>query len=138
MMLLRKAFILPMLVLSGCGLMPQSTTIGELSTDDASLTDVPLPRVSHKDVRDEYRVLLEIVEDQELREQIERRIAGVYMLEGDYRQLIDVTPPKDGYFGPAIKSYQDVISSYPVVLISILLLLLMFTESIETNMLLRL
>jgi tetratricopeptide (TPR) repeat protein len=113
MMLLRKAFILPMLVLSGCGLMPQATTIGELSTDDASLTDVPLPRVSHKDVRDEYRVLLEIVEDQELREQIERRIAGVYMLEGDYRQLIDVTPSKDGYFGPAIKSYQDVISRYP-------------------------
>jgi outer membrane protein assembly factor BamD (BamD/ComL family) len=97
----------------GCSTMNQNTTIGELSTNDAPLTDIPLPRVSHKDVRNEYRSLLEIVEDKELSEQIERRIAGVYMLEGDHKQYIDVTPPKEGYFAPAIKSYNEVISKYP-------------------------
>ncbi|MEN8106529.1 MAG: tetratricopeptide repeat protein [Pseudomonadota bacterium] len=111
--MLRKALIVPMLLLTGCGLVSKNTTIGKLNTDDAPLDDVPLPRVSHKDVRDDYRSLLEIVEDRELREQIERRIAGVYMLEGDYRQLIDVNPPEGGYFAPAIKSYNEVISKYP-------------------------
>jgi tetratricopeptide (TPR) repeat protein len=102
-----------MLFLAGCGLVPQNTTIGKLNSDDVPLSDVPLPRVSHKDVRDEYRTLLEVVEDSELREQIERRIAGVYMLEGDYRQLTEVTPPEGGYFAPAIESYNEVISKYP-------------------------
>lgn len=101
------------LLLCGCGLMSRNTTIEKLSSDDTPLTDIPLPNVSHKEVRDEYRSLLEIVEDSELREQIERRIAGVYMLEGDYRQLIDESPPEGGYFAPAIKSYSEVIRKYP-------------------------
>jgi tetratricopeptide (TPR) repeat protein len=93
--------------------MPNKTTIGELRKDDAPLTDIPLPAVSHKDVRDEYRSLLEIVESQELREQIERRIAGVYMLEGDYKQFVGAAPPDKGYFADAIKSYKEVIAKYP-------------------------
>jgi len=101
------------LLLGGCSLISQGPTIGQLDHSKVSLDDVPLPRVSHKAVRDEYRALLEIVEDKELREQIERRIAGVYMLEGDYKQLVGVAPPPDGYFAPAIKSYNEVIGKYP-------------------------
>ena len=112
-MMLRKSWFLVLCVLAGCSLTSHKTTIGQLSTDTEQLTDVPLPRVSHKDVRDEYRSLLEIVDDKELRKQIERRIAGVYMLEGDHMQLLGVDPPKDGYFAPAIQSYREVIDKYP-------------------------
>ena len=111
--MLRKSLIVIVFLLAGCTLMSRNTTIGQLSTDKEQLTDVPLPRVSHKDVRDEYRSLLEIVDDKELRKQIERRIAGVYMLEGDHMQLLGVAPPKDGYFAPAIMSYKEVIEKYP-------------------------
>jgi len=111
--MLRNSVIAIFLLLSGCSLMSRTTTIDDLSVDKTPLTDIPLPRVSHKDVRDEYRSLLEIVDDAELREQIERRIAGVYMLEGDHRLLVDDTPPEGGYFAPAIKSYNEVISKYP-------------------------
>ncbi len=113
MAMLHKALIITFMVLSGCSVMPHDTTIGKLATEDTPLTDIPLPTVSHKDVRDEYRSLLEIVEDTELREQIERRIAGVYMLEGDYRLLVDDLPPEGGYYAPAIKSYNEVITKYP-------------------------
>lgn len=109
----RRTLIGLMVLLSGCGITGKSTTIAQLGDNRAPLTDVELPRVSHKDVRDEYRSLLEVVEDTELREQIERRIAGVYMLEGDYKQYIGENPPKDGYFAPAITSYNEVISKYP-------------------------
>jgi tetratricopeptide (TPR) repeat protein len=110
--MLRAALVGVVVVLSGCGVAGRSTTIAQLSSDDAPLTDVALPRVSHEDVRNEYRSLLEIVEERELREQIERRIAGVYMLEGDYKQYIGATRPEEGYFAPAIKSYNDVIKKY--------------------------
>ncbi|MGD8616265.1 MAG: tetratricopeptide repeat protein [Gammaproteobacteria bacterium] len=108
-----KIMVALMVVLSGCGVTKRQTTIAELDSDKAPLTDIALPKVSHKDVRDEYRTLLEIVEDAELKEQIERRIAGVYMLEGDYKQYLGVKPPEDGYFAPAIKSYNEVIAKYP-------------------------
>lgn len=111
--MLRRMLFPVMLLFAGCGLAPQNTTIGMLDSNDKPLADVPLPGVSHKDVRDEYRSLLEVVEDSELREQIERRIAGVYMLEGDYRQLTEVDAPENGYFAPAIESYKEVISKYP-------------------------
>lgn len=108
-----RLWLLLVLPLSGCGLMPNNTTIGELRKNDTPLTDIPLPVVSHKDVRDEYRSLLEIVESKELREQIERRIAGVYMLEGDYKQYLGAAPPEKGYFANAINSYNEVIAKYP-------------------------
>lgn len=111
--MLRKILIVSVVVLGGCGHMTQKHTIGQLNTEEGPLSDVPLPRVSHKDVRDDYRALLKIVEDKELKKQIERRIAGVYMLEGDHKQLVGAPAPKDGYFAPAIKSYSEVINKYP-------------------------
>jgi tetratricopeptide (TPR) repeat protein len=111
--MLRRSVLAIMFLASGCGLSPHSKTIGQIGGRDVLLDDVPLPRVSHQDVRDEYRNLLEDVDDKELREQIERRIAGVYMLEGDYKQVMGVAPPAEGYFAPAIESYQEVIAKYP-------------------------
>ncbi|WP_026180443.1 tetratricopeptide repeat protein [Hahella ganghwensis] len=110
---MRYSFIAMVILLSGCNLMSQSPTIGKLQSKKTELTDIPLPRVGHEEVREEYRQLLEIVEDPGLKEQIDRRIASVYMMEGDYRQLLGVTPASDGYFGNAIQSYQEVIDKYP-------------------------
>ena len=111
--MLRSMLIIMLMLLSGCSTMSGETTIGKLDGRDTHLTDIPLPQVSHKDVRDEYRSLLEIVEESELREQIERRIAGVYMLEGDYRLLVDENALEGGFYAPAIESYKEVISNYP-------------------------
>ncbi len=111
--MLRSTFIVLLALIGGCSLTTRTTTIAELEAEGVELVDVPLPRVSHKIVRDEYRALLEIVEDPELKEQIERRIAGVYMLEGDYQQYLGVARPEKGYFAPAIRSYQEVIEKYP-------------------------
>jgi tetratricopeptide (TPR) repeat protein len=111
--MLRKMAIAMMMLLSGCGVATHHIIIEQLDTGSAPLTDVPLPRVSHKDVRDEYRALLKIVKDKELTEQIERRIASVYMLEGDYKLLTGDTSPKNGYFAPAIESYNEVMKKYP-------------------------
>lgn len=111
--MLRSMLIIMLMLLSGCSTMSDETTIGKLDGRDTHLTDIPLPQVSHKDVRDEYRSLLEIVEESELREQIERRIAGVYMLEGDYRLLVDENALEGGFYAPAIESYKEVISNYP-------------------------
>lgn len=108
-----RLLLLLVLPLAGCSLLGHDRTVGDLAGSATPLADVPLPRVSHEDVRNEYRSLLEIVEDVELREQIERRIAGVYMLEGDHQQLVGVPPSEDGYFAPAIESYNEIISKYP-------------------------
>lgn len=112
-MMPRNILIVMLMVLNGCSSMSGESTIGKLDGLDNHLTDIPLPQVTHKDVRDEYRSLLEIVEESELREQIERRIAGVYMLEGDYRLLVDENAPDAGFYAPAIESYKEVISKYP-------------------------
>ena len=112
--MLRNTLIASVVLLSGCNLMPShETTVGQLHADKASIEDLPLPSVTHKDVRNDYRELLKIVEDRELSEQIERRIAGVYMLEGDHKLLEGNLPPKEGYFAPAIKSYNEVVKKYP-------------------------
>ena len=57
--------------------------------------------------------LLETVEEQELKEQIERRIASVYMLEADYNQLLGTLPTEEGYFPDAIQAYHDLLEKYP-------------------------
>ena len=70
--MLRKTVIALVVILPGCGgVMTQHATIGQLSNDKAPLTDVPLPKVSHQDVRNEYRSLLETVDNKALKKQIE-------------------------------------------------------------------
>ncbi|SFL83385.1 tetratricopeptide repeat protein [Marinobacter zhejiangensis] len=100
-------------VLGGCSAFNNSTTIARLQDQGEDLTDLPLPQVMHADVREEYRQLLEIIEDRKLQEQIERRIASVYMMEADYNQLIGVLPGEDGYFPEAIDAYHEILEKYP-------------------------
>ncbi len=70
--------------------------------------------VTHKEVRTEYQELLSIIDDEALKEQIERRIAHVYMLESDKDQ-VDSFPAVDNksYYLDAIKSYREVLDKYP-------------------------
>ncbi|MDX1456135.1 MAG: tetratricopeptide repeat protein [Marinobacter sp.] len=109
---MRYSVLMLAVVLGGCSSL-NDTTIGRLQNPGDELTDLPLPRVMHADVRDEYRQLLETVEEQELKEQIERRIASVYMLEADYNQLLGTLPTEEGYFPDAIQAYHDLLEKYP-------------------------
>jgi tetratricopeptide (TPR) repeat protein len=74
--------------------------------------------VTHKEVRTEYQELLSIIDDKNLREQIERRIAHVYMLENDKDQVdgfpADTSPVEQkSYYVDAIKSYREILDKYP-------------------------
>lgn len=75
--------------------------------------------VSHQEVRTEYQELLDLIDDKNLKEQIERRIAHVYMLEGEKDQVDgdeqvspETSAPKS-YYIEAIKSYREVLEKYP-------------------------
>ncbi|MDO3720946.1 tetratricopeptide repeat protein [Marinobacter sp. chi1] len=110
---MRSKVLLLSLLVGGCASFNDGTTIGKLQKDYEPLADIPLPRVMHEDVREEYRDLLKTIEDQKLRELIERRIASVYMLEGDYNQLLGVLPGENGYFPDAIAAYNELLKRYP-------------------------
>ncbi|MBD3657942.1 MULTISPECIES: tetratricopeptide repeat protein [Marinobacter] len=110
---MRYSVVMLALVIGGCGTFDGGKTIGRLQERNQELTDIPLPRVMHADVREEYRELLKTIEDRKLQEQIERRIASVYMLEGDYNQLRGVLPGANGYFPDAITAYHDLLEKYP-------------------------
>lgn len=72
--------------------------------------------VSHEEVRTEYEELLDMIDDKNLKEQIERRIAHVYMLEGESDQVEDAaqaTVPEKSYYVEAIKSYREILDKYP-------------------------
>ncbi|MBE0486584.1 tetratricopeptide repeat protein [Marinobacter sp.] len=109
----RSSLLLLGIMISGCASFQNPATIASLQKQVQPLDDVPLPRVMHEDVRREYRELLATIEDRRLYEQIERRIASVYMLEGDYDQLRGVMPGQDGYFPEAITAYHQLLEKYP-------------------------
>ncbi|MCG2579613.1 MAG: tetratricopeptide repeat protein [Marinobacter sp.] len=110
---MRSSAVMLALLLGGCGAFNGGQTIGGLQDQGPALNDIPLPSVRHADVREEYRRLLEVVEERKLKEQIERRIASVYMLEGDYHQLLGALPGDDGYFPEAISAYHQLLEKYP-------------------------
>ncbi|WP_036132436.1 tetratricopeptide repeat protein [Marinobacter nitratireducens] len=109
----RSSLLLLSIMVSGCASFQNPTTIAGLQKQQEPLEDLPLPRVMHEDVRREYQELLKTIEDRRLYEQIERRIASVYMLEGDYDQLRGVMPGDDGYFPEAISAYHELLNKYP-------------------------
>ena len=100
-------------MVGGCASFQNPTTIAGLQNGDRPLQDLPLPHVMHEDVRRDYRELLQTIEDRRLYEQVERRIASLYMLEGDYDQLRGVMPGEDGYFPEAITAYHRLLKKYP-------------------------
>ncbi|MBW0147524.1 tetratricopeptide repeat protein [Marinobacter arenosus] len=110
---MRSRILLLTLFIGGCANFDGGPTIGRIQENHQPMADIPLPRVMHEDVRREYRELLKTIEDRKLKEQIERRIASVYMLEGDYNQLRGVLPGDTGYFPDAIEAYRDLLQKYP-------------------------
>lgn len=89
-------------------------TIGGLQQADLSeINEAQIDKLDHQQVRDQYQELLELVDDDYIKEQIERRISGVHMLEGDDQQSNVNSAPRDGYYRNAIASYRDILEKYP-------------------------
>lgn len=89
-------------------------TIADLGGDEIqSEAGLDFNNLDHEQVRKEYEQLVDLVDDQYLKEQIERRIAGVHMQEGDVNQTDLKNPPKQGYYRGAIASYVDILEKYP-------------------------
>ena len=89
-------------------------TIGGLEEADLSeINEQKIDKLNHQQVRDQYQELLTLVDDDYIKEQIERRISGVHMLEGDHNQGDINNAPKAGYYRNAIASYRDILEKYP-------------------------
>jgi tetratricopeptide (TPR) repeat protein len=89
-------------------------TIGGLQQADLSeINEEKIDKLDHQQVRDQYQELLALVDDEYIKEQIERRISGVHMLEGNNEQSSENTAPKQGYYRNAIASYRDILEKYP-------------------------
>lgn len=102
-----------LVMLSGCSLFGNNNTIGGLESQEAEESNLDFANMDHEQVREEYQELLDLVDDQFLKEQIERRIAGVSMAEGDQLQAKGEARPKKGYYRDAINSYIDILEKYP-------------------------
>ncbi|QQD22697.1 tetratricopeptide repeat protein [Oceanospirillaceae bacterium ASx5O] len=99
-------------LLSGCSLFGGNNTIGSLKSSQPEQSDLDFANLDHQQVRQEYQELLDLVDDQFLKEQIERRIAGVSMAGGDQQQGSQARPQR-GYYREAINSYIDILEKYP-------------------------
>lgn len=86
-------------------------TLGDLTYKPKKEKEIEFEKMDYQQVREEYQELLTLFKDDELKEQIERRIADVYMLEGGEKQFKD-TKIKS-YYSEAIKSYQEILKKYP-------------------------
>lgn len=112
-MKLAKTYIplLGMLLLSiGCA-SNKSNTLGSLKYTPQKEEEIEFKKLNHAEVRAEYKELLDLFEDKQLKEQIERRIADVYMMEGSYDQ--NEKTQKKSYYVDAIKAYRNILEKYP-------------------------
>lgn len=91
-------------------------TLGSLTYEPEAQKTEPVEELvvkplTHEEVRQEYRALLDLFEEDALREKIERRIADVHMMEGVQRQNAGVT--HSGYYSDATKAYREILEKYP-------------------------
>ena len=86
-------------------------TLGSLKYTPQQEEEIAFEKLNHKEVRREYRELLDVFEDEKLKEQIERRIADVYMIEGTHDQ--NSNSNKATYYEDAIKAYKNILERYP-------------------------
>jgi len=91
----------------------QGTIAGLEQADLSEINEEKIDSQDHQQVRDQYQELLTLVDDDYIKEQIERRISGVHMLESDANQTNPNTAPKQGYYRNAIASYRDILEKYP-------------------------
>ena len=85
--------------------------LGELKYKAKKEKKIEFKKLSHKEVRQEYKEILDLFEDKQLKEQIERRIADVYMMEGNYDSNREA--PRKSYYVEAIKEYEEILKKYP-------------------------
>lgn len=112
MKLIGLSLVLGILVVTGgCNGRTKPTTLGGLKYKEEKEEKIEFERMDHENVRKEYEELLDLFEDENLKEQIERRIADVYMMEGVQDQL--KAKPQKSYYVEAIKSYREVLEKYP-------------------------
>ncbi len=102
--------IVSLFVITGCG-SNKKQTLGQLKYKGDKEREIEFEKVTHEEVREEYKELINLFEDEELKEQIERRIADVYMMEGVDKQS-QSTKPKSHYV-EAIKAYRNILERYP-------------------------
>ncbi|MFL0809372.1 MAG: tetratricopeptide repeat protein [Agarilytica sp.] len=109
--LLCKRLGVCLLVLIGVGCSSNSSqTLGSLKYEEDKEKEIEFEKLSHEQVRNEYKELIDLFEDKKLKERIERRIADVYMMEA-----VDV-PSDDGEsseYVEAIKAYRNILERYP-------------------------
>lgn len=89
----------------------QPKTIGSLAYTPPTEDAPPPESVTHQAVRDEYSELAELFEDEQLKEQIERRVADVYMMEGVQDQRQRAKP--GNHYLEAIRAYRNILEKYP-------------------------
>ncbi|WP_370979992.1 tetratricopeptide repeat protein [Agaribacterium sp. ZY112] len=95
--------------LSACG--GNTKTLGQLEYEPEEEQEIEFEALSHEQVREEYKELLDVFEDEKLKENIERRIADVYMLEGAQDQAENTQDAS--YYVDAIKAYRNILERYP-------------------------
>lgn len=98
-----------MFLLSACS--GGGRTLGDLKYKPEVEKQVEFEKLDYQQVRKEYQDILSLFKDKELKEQIERRIADVYMLEGGEDQL--KAKKIKSYYTEAIKSYHEILDKYP-------------------------
>ena len=87
-------------------------TIGSLQYVPLEDKETPIKPMTHEQVREEYTELLNLFEDERLKEQIERRVADVYMMESVQDQTQQQQQPTNHYVD-AIKAYRNILDKYP-------------------------
>lgn len=90
----------------------KSNTLGALKyKPQEKEEEIAFQKLNHQEVRAEYKELLDLFEDKQLKEQIERRIADVYMMEGVHDQ--NQKTQRQSYYVDAIKAYRNILEKYP-------------------------
>lgn len=108
-----KAVLLAQLLwlLASCS--SQSTIADLESVETEDVKEPEIAQMDHQEVRQQYQDLLELVDDQYIKEQIQRRISGVHMLEADDVNSRPDAKARKGYYQEAIASYKDILEKYP-------------------------
>lgn len=97
----------------GCALLAScmssnTKTLGSLKYEEDKEKEIEFEKLSHEEVRQEYKELIDLFEDKKLKEQIERRIADVYMMEA-----VDEEEVEKSEYVEAIKAYRNILERYP-------------------------
>ncbi|UTW46092.1 tetratricopeptide repeat protein [bacterium SCSIO 12696] len=90
---------------------PPPPTLAELQPVELPAVDRQPPKPTLGDIVGHYQSALEIAEDPEIRRKIERRLAGLEMLQSEQRQLDsgDTGP----YYQGAVDLYQGLLKNHP-------------------------